>query len=287
MYSFLKAIKVYFEKHIPTEEEFFDFLDHYDKEKKTHLIELVLLAINENNRVRFTSYFIGEWKGRKHQLFEEVFANGSGQEDYLNEIGSSFNNVFKRDDSKAPENGFVTAVTNNLLVYGRFLGLESITAQTLLKNWGAGFEVILFVNGQFLKLNDITFLTMVGEKYSNKPLAVSPKNCLKFFYHDEALVIRANGVGQEQIFCAIPIDKEEKYKSFEVTLPDYNSNLTLLAYAIKTDNDILQTPVMVIPNNLETPLPSVKIATENSVLQILIATEIDKSIEFYVSNNKN
>jgi len=279
MFSFVRALKIYFEEKIPTETELRDFLDNYDETKKNNLIALVLHAENGGNRVKFTSCHIGEWKSLEHDLFEEAFACGSGRDDYLKELEFAFNNVIVKSDLSEPNDAFLSAISNSLLVFARFLGLESVTAQTLLKKWGAGFEIVSYVNGRFMKLDEITLVTMIGEKYFDKPLSTRPLNCLKFIYFDEALIIRGYAYGKEKIFCAVPIDQVEKYKSFNINIPDFNSNTTLLSYVIKSENNLHETPVIVILNNLERSLPAVKITVNSSNIEIMIEAEIEDTIE--------
>jgi len=91
MYSFLRAIKAYFEHYTPTEQELVDFLTQFDEQKKDQIIGLVLFVVDVNGRAEFMSHFIGEWKGRRHHLFEEDYASGSGKVDFLNQVESSVN----------------------------------------------------------------------------------------------------------------------------------------------------------------------------------------------------
>ena len=144
----------------------------------------------------------------------------------------------------------------------------------------------MYVEGGFRKLNEITFLVLVGEKYLDGALTVIPQKCLKSFYQDEAFIIRANGDGQEQLFWAIPIDKEEIYQSQEIILQDYNSNITLLAFAIKSEDNQYETPCVVITNNLEVTMPIVKISTDDSKIQIMISTKFLQAIELYLSDRR-
>ncbi len=77
MYSFLNYMETFFANKFPSFEELSEYLNAYDKDKRDHLLSLVILATVNDNTVQFDIKALGKWHQEKHDVFSFIYSGGS------------------------------------------------------------------------------------------------------------------------------------------------------------------------------------------------------------------
>ena len=239
MYSFLNSISTNFKNKLISDSELDEFLNDYPDDKLDHLAALILLIEINENTLHLNTKTWGNWKKEKHKEFENIFTIGTGATDYYKTAkqyngGTGFTNDFNK------------SIAQNLDLLSKFLVFEPITAETILNKWGAGFEIIYFLNGQFKKLDDFTFVLFTGTFDSKSELNCFPIAVYKYKYHNDLLLIRAADNNKGKLFIVNPINKDSIDPLIEIPTPIYNSKHFILAYLIRLPNNTLYAPTLVL-----------------------------------------
>jgi len=182
IYSFNNALYAAFCNHIPDNDELEKFLHSYDKEKSTHLTSLVLLAIIKKDEITFRIHHLVNWLSEKNEELEHIYVAGSGALHFIEQArikgdGSGYTNFFNK------------ALVQNLQLLSNFIGLETTTANSILENWGAGYELVYFFK-KFKKLDDFSFIVFDGRYIQKNKLLFKPIGVYKYKYFGNRLIIR-------------------------------------------------------------------------------------------------
>ncbi|MFC0875134.1 hypothetical protein ACE01N_01000 [Saccharicrinis sp. FJH2] len=236
IYSFLNSAELFFHKEKRLEATDVErFISWFQNEKGfDNFSVLILHHLKDNGRDVFGAYYLGEgWQERRHNIFDDILACGSGASDYLKNL-ENFPEVL----GLGKINTINKALSQNLNLLSLLLGYELIFADTIRNHYGAGFEVIYFENNEFKKLNNYTFIIWTGSFFDDE-LKMQPFRIMKYQYQYEVLLVRTTGLEKsDDIFFIVPINKEkEVYRNKSFTVPDFSSDLIISFFMIKTENN--------------------------------------------------
>jgi hypothetical protein len=93
------------------------------------------------------------WQYLENEVFEMVYATGSGRDDFLNIINQKINFT-----TKHPKGSIWYAIQSNVSLIAKTLALEKITLNTLKKNYGGGFESCFYNGKTFEKLSNLVYV---------------------------------------------------------------------------------------------------------------------------------
>ncbi|MBX2899032.1 MAG: hypothetical protein KF775_05265 [Cyclobacteriaceae bacterium] len=241
MYTFLNRISTFLKDDTFTYEEFHDFVLHYEKEDKDELISIILMSKVVENGFEFTIRGIGEYQEITNDRYERAIAAGSGKEqflDFLNQKTPFYTNITDSDG----------ALVLNQYLISYWLGLETVSAESLKNNWGAGFEMITFKDGKFQKLHEYTVVLLSGRTGKGIHFQPAPINTIMAEYFDQIFIIRAFAHGIEKVFLVPALNETRD----EVILPNHEPNheTLLITYLIEdVDNRKRYFPSIVMPRN--------------------------------------
>ncbi len=121
------------------------------------------------------------------ERFGHVMLSGSGAQS----IASSLNRLGKSPEFPSEINKLEKAVCTALCVSGDLLGQELITKEGLLQYFGGGVELVSLVKGRLTKIGNTTYLLwlLIADEDGNI-IFTTPKNALKFTYHNDLLLVR-------------------------------------------------------------------------------------------------
>ncbi|MFZ6009894.1 MAG: hypothetical protein ACOYXT_06045, partial [Bacteroidota bacterium] len=155
MRTFLKRLTTFYGSTDFRDDELITFVENYPAEESNELIAIVLKSKQDDNGYAFAIRCIGGLRMIENDRYEKVIAGGSGARQFLEFIQTN------------PK--FGTDITNSdaLLVMSQYLisywlGREVARVDSLSNYWGAGYEMIVFENGKFVKLEEYTVVLLVG-----------------------------------------------------------------------------------------------------------------------------
>jgi hypothetical protein len=93
------------------------------------------------------------WQYLENDLFELVYATGSGRDDFLNIINQKANLT-----TRHPKGSILHAIQTNISLIAKILALEKITLSTLKKNYGGGFESVFYNGKRFEKISNTVYV---------------------------------------------------------------------------------------------------------------------------------
>lgn len=149
MTLFLQDIKNHFKYFAPTEENFLKFMETFDMESISECSVLVfIVAKNDKGEKDINLHHYGEWKEYNHPAIQAGLITGSGANSFLERLNMIGYDVHEGSNPS----------TINLTLASLFLADEVYTMESIMDSWGAGFEMIQFLDWKFRKLEEITFI---------------------------------------------------------------------------------------------------------------------------------
>jgi hypothetical protein len=253
MYTLLKRLKnLYGEVNFDTE-EFKNYVENYPNEDETDLIAIILLSTKNEFDYEFSVLTIGTLKETQHEIYEKVIAGGSGTDQFLQLLNSKVPMEIT-DDLTLSEKLLVA----NQYIIGYWLGRESASFESLSNSWGAGYEMIVFKDSKFVKLEEYTVVLIYGKMGKEINFQPVPINTIMVNYEDNILVMRAFSMGIEKIFVIPAIDemrteivlkKDPKHKTLVITYIfdnlDTNKQFFPTSVFPKNRNVLGETPVFI------------------------------------------
>ena len=272
MYTFLRKVKAFYGSDDFDNDDFQRFLATYPNEDKSGLIAIILTSKKIEKEVLFTAYWIGSVKHSNNERYETVWAAGSGVNQFIDFINS--NPKFRTDITDAD----ATLVMNQYLM-GYWIGNEVASAESLSNNWGAGFEMIVFRNGKFVKLKEYTVVLIAGKIGKNIDFNPAPINTIMFSYQTDVLIIKAFASNIEKVFAVPAID--ETRTELELLETDPKHETLLITYLIhNVDNNREYFPTIVFPRSKnELDASPIKIERVRDKLRLHISSELDPFIK--------
>lgn len=269
MYSFLNYMEAFFKNEIPSIEQLSERLNSYDKDKRSELLALVILATLIGDSVAFDIRTIGKWQQVQHDVFSFIYSGGSGANDFLSTAkhytgGVGYTNPFNK------------SIAQNLDILSKCIAFECYSANSILDKWGAGFELTYFFFTKFKKLQEYTYILLKGTFDLETGLTCFPYAILKYKYIEDILVIRAANDQREKLFQVKPINSNRELNIDETNLPEYKSKDHILGFIIRLPNNqiFLPTFVLLVDNH-----EHVKISVVSGHVEIIIKESLTKYIE--------
>jgi diadenosine tetraphosphate (Ap4A) HIT family hydrolase len=206
---------------------------------------VILVAERLRDEIGIGKFLHGQWLKADTELYGEVWATGSGAEDFLIEasVKMDFSGNYEPDDAEH-------VIQANLIMICRLLAQERKTLNSVKNHWGAGFEMIYYDGRQFKKVDEITYVINYG-KYTDaggiRQVPI-PAIILHYKYFGELLVISVirafsgNTIENDTTYtiedkfpvtdghCLI-IPKRHFPEYFEITQPELNALNSLIKQA--------------------------------------------------------
>jgi hypothetical protein len=158
MTKFLEEFKLRCSYYKPIDEAGIrKFIDDYDLQNNfKESAFFILLMLKEEDSISVKQFWSPKelWKTVKSEIFEEVFACGTGAEDFLHH--ASEQQTFQTSSEKGD---ILRAIAANIGFIAKLLAVERVSLHTLKKNWGGGFETICFDGNSFIKIDQIAYIT--------------------------------------------------------------------------------------------------------------------------------
>lgn len=262
MKLFLKDVRQHF-RYKPTNlDEINDLLFQYSEVPHKDLSYCVIYAEQKENEKPFRYFFKGG-KNIIETLSQKLWIAGSGSQDYSADIAEPF-----RFSSSVPSSDPRFSIANLLMDLAKMLAKERFTLNTIAKFWGAGFELILFEDNQFKKLDDITYILLKGAIDPTGQMVASPVSFYNYKYHSDLLIITSfSEETQRSGITTLDITDDELQQ-----LKSNNPPSTLVAsryccfYLLDLPNGNIQTPSIFTENKGTDPgMVFLKMDEENRV----------------------
>jgi hypothetical protein len=232
METFLKKVRVIYDTIDFDVNDVSKFADEFAREEGKEMFAIILMASRTSQdehdfQVRCINLFQNDMA--YSSLFGTVIAGGSGANQFLKFVQT--NPKFATDIT----NSDAFLATNQSLM-SHFLGLEISSGETLRDYWGAGFEMITFNGGKFVKLQEYTVVILNAPFGRGQIFEAEPICTMMINYQDDVMLITTFTKGTERIFAVPSIT--DKRESVEVLDFEPKGNSLLLSYIFKdTDND--------------------------------------------------
>lgn len=157
MTKFLKEFKTRCSYYEPIDEAGIrKFIDDYDFQNDfKESAFFILLMRKEGESISVNQFWFPKnvWKSVNSEIFEEVYACGTGKEDFLHYTSEQL--TFEASSEKGD---ILRAIAANLGFIAKLLAVERVSLQTIKKNWGGGFETICFDGSSFIKIDEIAYV---------------------------------------------------------------------------------------------------------------------------------
>jgi hypothetical protein len=156
METFLTKLRVIYDTVDFDDDDLWSFADEFAKEDGKDMFTIILKAkAITKDEYDFQVRCIGLYKDDMAQssLYGTVVAGGSGADQFLKFVQT--NPRFATDIANTD-----AFLASNQSLMSHFLALEISGGETLSDYWGAGFEMITFDNGKFVKLQEYTVVLL-------------------------------------------------------------------------------------------------------------------------------
>jgi len=240
MEKLLKRLIAFYGESDFNDSHLLDYIKNYPMEDRTDLIAIILRSYEVNGEIDFSFQTIGAFWVEKSERYGLVIAGGSGDTQFIEFVKSNprfYTDITNSDGS---------LVLNQYLM-SYWLGREVSRADSLSSNWGAGFEMIVFENGRFVKL-EYTIVLLEGKFGKDVPFEPAPFNTIMVNYQEDVMIIRAFANDIEKIFC-VPTILNKRDIDYEYKDPKHET--LLMTYLVTdVDNNIEYFPTVVRPRNV-------------------------------------
>lgn len=137
----------------------------------------------------------------------------------------------------------------NQYLISYWLGREIAHVDSLSNYWGAGYEMIVFGDGKFLKLEEYTIVLLTGKFGRGIKLEPAPISTMMVAYQGNVLMIRVFANNIEKLF-AIPSILDDRVE-VEVIDRDAKHSTLLMTYILENvDNNTEHFPTIALPCNV-------------------------------------
>lgn len=126
----------------------------------------------------------GGWLSAKSDVFDQVFACGSGRDRFINIVNQI--GIFT---SRHDKGEIWYALQSNITLIAKLLAIEKATLYTLQTNWGGGFETAFYNGRAFEKISNIAYIVAQGV-FDNCGEVGIPFPRLILYYTYEADILR-------------------------------------------------------------------------------------------------
>lgn len=249
--KFLEDISLYCRIHETVSIDMLEpFLQKYENDETARYYSVLILLIEQNGyEVQVSRALHGNWLKKVTPVFGEIVASGSGADKYIEEAMIEAHTFSKLQYAPAEY-----AIQMNAIMICRLLTRERANLHTVKQNWGAGFELVYFNNGRFLKLDEITYVINQAEFDEHGEIEVPvPVIVLHYKYHGEVLIITAikpvSGTTQTtedsyiiesknpvwRLFVVTPVSYPEDYNPSDLTRKtSFRSNFNAMGYILES-----------------------------------------------------
>jgi hypothetical protein len=186
----LEDIRIYCNAlDLVSSDKMIEFLEQNKNDQSWPATSFIVLVVDRMPDHFFVCKLIhGSWLKGQSETFGEIFASGSGAEDFMIDAteNAKMMSAFTMNDAEY-------AIQANIIMISRLLAGERRTLNTVKKHWGAGFEMIYFDGRRFRKLDEVTYVINYARfnKEGDIPEIPVPAIILNYKYHGELLVITA------------------------------------------------------------------------------------------------
>lgn len=280
MYTFLKRMKTFYGTNDFDDGDLLNFVDNYPKDESNRLIAIVLKSQQVNGEFNFTVRSVGELRLIDNGRFDKVFAGGSGARQFL-----EFINTNPRCATDITNLDALLVMNQQLISY--WLGQEVARAESLSNCWGAGYEMVIFENGRFLKLDEYTVIFLAGKLGKDIKFEAAPVGTIMIGYQEDVLIIRVFANGIEKVF-AVPSIVEER-DGIEVVGNEPKHETLLISYILDdVDRNIQYFPSIFFPRNKnELGKSPIVLKREGNKLQLYKDNRLDNHILSQLSQQEN
>lgn len=175
----------------------------------------IMLMVREKDSISVKQFWSPQeaWKRKESDVFEEVFACGTGADDFV------YNAAEQQTFEASFEKGDVyRAIAANFGFIAKWLAIERVSPFTVNKNWGAGFETIIFNGESFMKLDQVAYLTLHGQFDKDGNIGLPIPQLIQYYqYHKDVLFISSIDVKDWR--------KEEKDDAIILYSENYRTDL--------------------------------------------------------------
>lgn len=170
-----------------TEQDIHSFIEEYDKENLfANSAFYIMLMFREGTQITVRQFWYPpeHWNTVKSEIFEEVSACGSGKDDFLYQAAEKQH----FSDATFEKGNIHRAVAFNLSLIAKFLAIERVSLHTINKNWGGGFETILFDGSKFIKLDQVAYVACYAQFDSAGNIGLpQPQLIIYYEYYKDVL----------------------------------------------------------------------------------------------------
>jgi hypothetical protein len=182
-----------------TESHIRDFFEEYDLNAQLPKSAFFLICIEhrdlESIYVGMFNYpksiqvygdsHVGGWKYLDNDVYDRVYACGSGAESFLNIVGQT--GIF---DTRHNKGGIWYAMQANISLIAKILAIERVTLHNLQTHWGGGFETVFYNGKEFEKISDLVYVICHGDFDQNGDIGLPfPSLFLYYTYKEDILHI--------------------------------------------------------------------------------------------------
>lgn len=269
MKEFLDDIQIFFKHHLPNEENFLKFINNYDYRNRDDCSILVFILEEEFGKIKPSVHVYGYWEEFCDPQIEVGVLTGSGK------------NAFKKKLQSLKIDGDQTNVSRaiNFSLIPLFLAEENQTLNSILEAWGAGFQLIEYVNGKFKKLDEYTIvvckstLTNSGKSIENDPYLI-----MYYKYYGEVLIINTvlNDVFKRYGVLPLNLKKENFEESLIPDFRSFESSIVLCTFVLEKNDDLFFTTVLHEGNDKDNRF-KVRLKS-NGVVEVIIDEEVSEIV---------
>ncbi|GEM_PF-2144675 len=270
MTRFLEDFKCFF-KYYPTNKEgYAKFLETYDISDISECAIVICIIEKVDDSFQFTHNYIGDWNRVNHPVIEFSNVVGTGASSFIDTI-KTFNGV----DITGTH-----PVSINLSLLSNMIAMERLTLASIMEAWGAGFEIIECTDGNFKKVDELTFViwkSKINEESTD--LDKDPFLIFHYKYSNDVLIINTFSGGKIARYAVLPLDmKREDFNEDEVPASvDFSSKLLVSTFIIEYQNEFYF-PTLVSELGDGTEAIKVNVKNNGSTIEVMIREDISRKL---------
>nr|WP_288836684.1 hypothetical protein [uncultured Flavobacterium sp.] len=165
------------------------FIEGYDLATKfTKSAFFILLMKPDGTMISVKQFWFPKqlWKKKGSEIFEEVYACGTGADDFLHHTSEKqeFKASFEKGD-------MLRAISANLGFIAKLLAVERVSLHTVKKYWGGGFETICFDGQSFIKIDEIAYVVNCAQFEADGNLDLPFPQLIQYYkyYKDNLFIV--------------------------------------------------------------------------------------------------
>lgn len=242
------------------------FIEEYELEKNfANSAFFIMLMVKEESSISVKQFWSPKevWKKSESEIFEEVHACGTGADDFLH--NASEQQTFEASFEKG---NIYRAIAANFGFIAKLLAVERVSLHTIKKNWGGGFETIIFDGNSFIKIDEVAYITCHGQFDENGDIGLPFPQLIQYYkYYKDVLFISSIEVKSwkreekdDQIILRsdnyradlFPIPRLDLKKGSSIELPpdlSFTTTRVALGYAIITKSNGIFAPSFFTESN--------------------------------------